>query len=194
MRRASLFFAALATTIFALANTSAVLAQAILNPPPLVTSPTYIDVPAPQQEVITAAPGPSYVWVPGQWERSADEWTWNNGEWVQPPFSNSYWVPGYWQNWGGQYQWEAGHWAAAEQGVVVQKPITVPPVYEQVQPVAPATTGYTWQPGYWTWQATWVWVPGEYIQTVTPGAVWVQGEWEAVDGTWRWIPAHWAAA
>ncbi len=188
--------ASLAILTLLLAATCAPLAsaQAILNPPPLITSPTYIDVPPPQQEVITEAPAPSYVWVPGQWERSADNWTWNAGEWVQPPFSNSYWVPGYWQNWGGQYQWETGHWAAADQGVVVQKPITVPPVYEEVQPAAPATTGYVWQPGYWTWRGTWVWVPGEYIQTVTPGAVWVQGEWEAVDGAWRWIPAHWAMA
>lgn len=168
--------------------------QAILNPPPLITAPTYIDVPPPQQEVITEAPAPSYVWVPGQWERSADSWSWNAGEWVQPPFSSTYWVPGYWQNRGGQYQWETGHWAAADQGVIVQKPIAVPPVYEEVQPAAPATTGYVWQPGYWTWRGTWVWVQGEYIQTVTPGAVWVQGEWEAVDGAWRWIPAHWAAA
>ena len=150
-------------------------------------------MPPPQQEVITAAPSPAYVWVAGQWERTADSWSWNVGQWVQPPLSNAYWVPGYWQHNDGQFLWSNGHWAAADQGVVVQKPITVPPLYEEVQPVAPATPGLVWQPGYWQWRGTWVWVPGEYIQTATPGAIWMPGEWEAtVDGSWRWNPAHWA--
>jgi hypothetical protein len=184
------------TVVAAIAVTSQGMAQAILEPAPVYTSPTYIEVPPPQQEVITEAPAPTptSVWVPGQWERTADSWSWNAGEWVQPPFSNAYWVPGYWQHNDGQYLWETGHWAAAEQGVVVQKPVTIPPVYVEPQPAAPATTGYVWQPGYWQWRGTWVWVPGEYVQTVTPGAVWVQGEWEAINGTWRWNPAHWAAA
>ncbi len=167
-------------------------AQAILDPPPLVTSPTYIDVPPPQQEIITAAPSPAYVWVAGQWERTADSWSWTPGAWVQPPLSNAYWAPGYWQHNNGQFLWSSGHWAAADQGTVVQKPIVVPPLYEEVQPPAPTKPGLVWQPGFWEWRGTWVWVPGEYIQTTTPNAVWVQGAWEATaDGAWRWNPAHW---
>jgi len=192
MRRIPSSALSLAVALFV---TSALSAQAVLNPPPVTTSTTYIPVPPPPQEVITEAPGPSYVWVPGQWDRTADSWSWNGGEWVQPPFSNAYWVPGYWQHWGGQYQWETGHWAAAEQGVVAQQPILAPPVYEQVQPAPPATTGYVWQPGHWSWRGTWVWVPGEYLETVEPSAVWVQGDWEEnPNGTWRWNPAHWSAA
>jgi hypothetical protein len=157
----------------------------------LITSPTYIDTPPPQQEVITAAPGPSYVWVPGQWERTPDNWNWVAGKWVQPPFSNAYYVPGYWQNWGGTYQWETGHWAAADQGYVVTKPVTVPPVYVEPKPAPPAGS-YVWQPGHWEWRGTWVWVPGEYIATAQPQAVWVQGTWQAQPGgTWAWNPAHW---
>ena len=64
--------------------------------------------------------------MPGQWGRTTDNWTWQSGQWVQPPFSNAYWAPGYWRNSGGQFVWQGGHWAAADQGVVVQKPITVP--------------------------------------------------------------------
>jgi len=167
-------------------------AQAILNPPP-VTSPTYIAVPPPRQEVITESPGPSYVWVSGRWERTAGSWSWTPGTWVKPPFSNAYWIPGYWRHNNGQLLWTSGHWAAADRGVVVHKPITVPPIYKEVRPSAPAKPGWVWQPGYWEWRGTWVWVPGQYIRTMTPNAVWVAGKWEpTAGGTWRWNPAHWA--
>jgi hypothetical protein len=166
-------------------------AQVVVEPT-TITSPTYVEVPAPQQEVITPAPSPGFVWVPGQWERTPVSWTWTAGQWVQPPFSNAYWVPGYWQNRGGQYLWETGHWAAADRGLVVAQPVALPPVYEEPQP-APVGAGLVWQPGYWDWRGTWVWVPGEYIQTKTPTAEWKQGEWEAgAGGNWRWNPAHWA--
>jgi WXXGXW repeat (2 copies) len=186
--------AAVLGCILTLAPVELACAQAILSPPPVI-SPTYIAVPPPQQEIITPAPGPSYVWVPGQWERTADSWSWKPSRWVQPPLSNAYWVPGYWQHNGGKFLWTNAHWAAADRGVVVQKPVTVPPLYEEVAPSPPAQTGWAWQPGYWEWRGTWVWMPGRYIQTVTPGAIWVAGKWEpTIDGSWRWNPAHWAMA
>jgi len=167
-------------------------AQPILNPPPLVTAPTYVSVPPPRQEMITEAPSPAYVWVQGRWERTADSWSWNPGAWVRPPLSNAYWMPGYWQHNNGTFLWSSAHWAAANQGVVVQKPVAVPSLYEEVPPPAPATTGYVWQPGYWEWRGTWVWVRGQYVQTMTPGAIWVAGKWEpTINGSWRWNPAHW---
>ena len=159
---------------------------------PVVVSPTYIPIPAPQQEVITAAPSASDVWVAGHWDRTPDQWVWNTGEWVQPPFSNAYWTPGYWQHQNGQYVWEDAHWAAANQGVVVAKPVTAPPAYEEVVPAAPATsTAMTWQPGHWEWRGTWVWIPGAYVATAVPAATWVNGAWmQGVDG-WHWMPGHW---
>src|SRR5829696_3023883 len=105
---------------------------------PSVVSPTYIAVPPVQQEVITTAPAPNYVWVAGHWDRTPSTWRWNAGTWVQPPFGNAYWVPGYWQHRSGTYLWQTAHWAAANQGVVVAKPITMPTVYEEAKPVAPA--------------------------------------------------------
>ena len=167
-------------------------AQEVIEPAAVV-SPTYLAVPAPQQEMITPAPSPAHVWVPGQWARTPDKWTWTAGQWVQPPFSNAYWVPGYWQHRGGKYTWETGHWAAADQGVIVAKPVTVPPMYVEPQPAAPAGNQLVWQPGYWEWRGTWVWIPGRYIETTTPAAVWVPGAWVAsAGGAWRWNPAHWA--
>ncbi len=168
-------------------------AQEVIETP--VVSPTYLEVPAPQQEVITTAPSPSYVWVAGHWNRTPDNWQWASGTWVQPPFSNAYWVPGYWQNRGGQYQWESAHWAATNQGVVVAKPVDVPPLYPEVKPAPPAgKTTLTWQPGHWEWRGTWVWTPGAYVETTTSKATWVQGEWIAgANGTWNWSPAHWVA-
>jgi hypothetical protein len=194
MRRNFALWVAVMLIVVAGAQSGRFFAQEVVEPADVV-SPTYVAVPPPQQEVITAAPAPSFVWVPGQWQRTPDKWTWMAGNWVQPPFSNAYWVPGYWQHRGGNYQWETGHWAASSQGVIVAKPVTVPPLYVEAQPAAPAATGYAWQPGYWEWRGTWVWIPGQYIQTVSPAAVWVPGAWvAAVDGTWHWNPAHWAVS
>jgi hypothetical protein len=172
------------------------LAAQVVTEEPAVVSPTYVAIPARQQEVITTAPSPQYVWVSGQWERTPSSWSWTAGRWVQPPFSNAYWVPGYWKHNSGHFVWQSAHWAAAAQGVVVQKPVTIPPVYEEVQPETPANvTNVVWQPGYWDWRGTWVWVPGEYVQTAAAKATWVQGAWEStVAGTWRWNPAHWAVS
>jgi WXXGXW repeat (2 copies) len=170
-------------------------AQAVGGEAPFVSSPTYLSIPPAQQEVITASPSPQYVWVSGQWERTPDNWSWNAGSWVQPPFSNAYWVLGYWKHHGGQYVWQPAHWGAAPQGVVVNKPIAVPPAYEEVQPPAPATANMLWQPGHWAWRGTWVWVPGEYVQSTSPRATWVMGQWVAgSQGNWLWSPAHWVVS
>jgi hypothetical protein len=165
------------------------------QPPAVITSPAYVEVPPPRQEIITAAPSPQAVWVPGAWERTPDQWNWVNGAWVKPPLRQAYWLPGYWQHAGGQYQWEPGHWAAGAQGAVVAQKVAPPAPLVEVQPAAPAgMANPTWAPGHWEWRGTWVWVPGQYVVTANPQAVWVQGNWEAsADGTFRWNPAHWAA-
>jgi hypothetical protein len=163
---------------------------------PVVASPTYIAVPPPQQEVMSESPSPQYVWVSGHWNRTPDSWSWSAGQWVQPPFSNAYWIPGYWQHQGGQYVWETAHWAATDQGVIAEKPVTAPPVYEEVQPAAPVgSQGLVWQPGHWEWRGGWFWIAGTYIQTTIANTVWVPGQWvTGADGLWRWSPAHWAYA
>lgn len=159
-----------------------------------VTSPTYVEVPAPQQEIITTAPSSQAVWIPGSWERTPDQWTWSEGKWIKPPFRSAYWINGYWQHSGGQYVWESGHWAAGAQGAVVAQKVAPPMPVAEVQPAPPTTIANPkWAAGHWEWRGTWVWVPGHYVAASNPKAVWVQGEWDsAADGTWRWNPAHWA--
>ena len=173
-------------------QTPTVVAAPAVIEEPVVVSPTYDPIPAPEQEVITPAPATGGVWVAGHWDRTPDNWAWVGGGWVQPPFSNAYWTPGYWQHQGGQFVWENAHWAAANQGVIVNKPVAVPPVYQEVVPAAPASTVATaWQPGHWEWRGTWVWIPGTYVESVVPTATWVAGQWmQGVDG-WHWVPAHW---
>jgi hypothetical protein len=182
------------SALFESLSAQVVVEQPVVEPP--VVEPTYVAVPPPQQEIITTAPSPQYVWVNGHWDRTPDKWNWVGGTWVKPPYSNAYWMPGYWQNQGGKYQWEDAHWAVSNQGVVVQKPIAVPPVYEEVRPAAPAgSTNLSWQPGHWEWRGTWVWIPGAYVATTTTKATWVQGQWVAgIDGTWNWSPAHWVSS
>jgi hypothetical protein len=192
MRRivALLLFAALIFGVNSLQRDSS--AQDVVETAP-VAATTYIAPPPPQQEIITEAPSPSYVWVAGHWNRTPDDWQWVSGQWVQPPFSNAYWVPGYWQHQSGQYMWEPAHWAATAQGVVVAKPIAAPPLYKEAKPAPPASNTLVWQPGHWEWRGTWVWIPGVYIESTTPKAVWVQGQWiTGPDGNWCWSPAHWA--
>ena len=209
MKRAFLLLAVGALLIMAAAITGNSVAQVVVETPavvevptvvetptvveePAIISPTYVPIPAPQQEVITPAPATGRVWVGGHWDRTPDSWAWVGGNWVQPPFSNAYWTPGYWQHQGGQFVWENAHWAAANQGVIVNKPMTVPPVYQEVVPAAPVSTvAMAWQPGHWEWRGTWVWIPGAYVQSVVPTATWIPGQWVQGALGWQWAPAHW---
>jgi hypothetical protein len=167
--------------------------------PPVVEAPvvstTYIASPPPRQESIATAPSPQAVWVSGHWDRTPDKWNWMPGTWVQPPFANAYWQPGYWQHQRGRFVWEDAHWAAANQGLIVAKPVVVPPAYEEVQPAIPVGgPAMTWQPGHWEWRGTWVWIPGVYVESTIANAAWVPGQWvQIVDGSWRWSPGHWTS-
>jgi hypothetical protein len=158
-----------------------------------VVSQTYLPLPPPPQETIVAQPSPEQVWVGGHWDRTPDKWNWIPGSWIQPPFSNAYWQPGYWQHQDGTFVWEDAHWAAANQGVVVSKPVVVPPVYAEVQPAAPVGNPVVWQPGHWEWRGTWVWIPGAYVPSTIANATFIPGQWvRGLAGFWRWSPGHWA--
>jgi uncharacterized membrane protein len=65
--------------------------------------------PPPQSETAVAAPGPGYVWVPGEWQWQ-EGWVWVSGYWALPPHSSAVWIEGYWTR--GPYGWHRvpGHW------------------------------------------------------------------------------------
>ncbi len=67
------------------------------------------DPPPPQSETVVVAPGPGYIWVPGEWEWHGG-WVWVGGFWAFPPHPAAVWVQGYWSR--GPYGWHRvpGHW------------------------------------------------------------------------------------
>jgi outer membrane lipoprotein SlyB len=66
--------------------------------------------PAPQTDVVVAAPGPDYVWVDGEWEWSGVTWVWVGGHWIYPPYAHAVWIHGGWYH--GPYGWYhvRGYW------------------------------------------------------------------------------------
>ena len=54
----------------------------------IVREPTIIrNAPPPlRTEVITVAPSPRHVWVPGYWTWGDDDWVWQSGDWEWRPY------------------------------------------------------------------------------------------------------------
>ena len=65
--------------------------------------------PPPPAETVVIAPGPSYVWIGGEWAWNGG-WIWVAGHWGYPPYPRAVWVRGYWYR--GPHGWcrAAGHW------------------------------------------------------------------------------------
>jgi len=70
--------------------------------------------PAPLQEMIIAAPGPGYAWVPGFWHWQ-NGWVWLPGHWAMPPrpglnWYGPNWVPHREGEWREHEEREEGRW------------------------------------------------------------------------------------
>jgi hypothetical protein len=65
--------------------------------------------PAPQVEVVGAAPGRDYVWMPGVWQWHGG-WVWVSGRWVIAPRLEAVWVPGHWTHRRQGWTWIHGYW------------------------------------------------------------------------------------
>lgn len=162
---------------------------------PAPNTPISVEKPIPlpplKAEVIGKEPSLEHVWIPGAWEREPDKWTWVAGHWEKPPILPARWVQGYWKYQENRYHWHPGHWAVAENGVIVNKPVSPPPSpVESVPP--PPSTEVTWVPGHWDWNDQWTWVAGQYMPRPMPEATWVAGHWkQGLLGFWRWLPGHW---
>jgi hypothetical protein len=79
--------------------------------PPRASGETVIRVPppAPQVEVVGAAPGPQYVWMPGCWEWRGN-WLWAGGRFAVAPHPDAHWIPGHWVWHQRSYVWIRGYW------------------------------------------------------------------------------------
>ena len=67
-----------------------------------------------------------------------------------------------------------------------------PPRAEQV-PVPPRSdVVQIWQPGHYDWTgATYVWMPGEWVDRAGRGSLWQDGYWRQTPAGQVWTPGHW---
>ena len=66
-------------------------AQVVVGAPGEVVVDT---VPPPDQvEVVTASPGPDFVWTGGVWVWGGGRWVWERGHWDLPPRRGMVWAP-----------------------------------------------------------------------------------------------------
>jgi len=60
-------------------------------------------------EVVSAKPGPNFVWVAGYWKWSGGAYVWAPGHWVKAKPGKA-WVAGHWERRGNHWVWRSGHW------------------------------------------------------------------------------------
>jgi hypothetical protein len=156
--------------------------------------------PRPRVEVITAIPGPGYIWIRGHWGWRHEHWEWISGRWDRAAQPNSAWIPGQWVARGNGWVWIEGHYIvqAAPPPPLPGQPAEViaseePPqnIVEAV-PVAPGPD-YFWIGGHWHWRGGWVWLAGHYERHphFHRGAYWETGRWKHRGGSWVWHEGRW---
>ena len=72
----------------------------------------YVDVapPEPVVEVVSAAPGAGYCWLPGHYRYDGGTYVWVAGRWELPPRGRTVWLTGRWQSSRSGWYWVAGRW------------------------------------------------------------------------------------
>ncbi len=66
--------------------------------------------PVERVEVIGAAPGLNYVWIPGRWNWDTRRYVWMPGRWVVADRGYRAWRPGHWAHDRRGWYWVEGHW------------------------------------------------------------------------------------
>ena len=66
--------------------------------------------PAPQVEVVPAAPSVEHIWVAGYWMHRGGSWEWVSGRYVLRPHRAAVWVPGHWERHPRGWVWVYGRW------------------------------------------------------------------------------------
>ena len=67
--------------------------------------------PAPEKEVVPAAPSTSHVWVSGYWTYRYNGWVWIPGCHILRPRLHAVWVAGRWERHARGWVWIHGRWS-----------------------------------------------------------------------------------
>lgn len=167
--------------------------------------------PPPIQEVVYAAPGPGYVWIPGHYAWMNGQWAWIRGAWVVPPQPGYYWVAG---SWDPNRNWIEGHWEIAQapppppppqyapqyapppapeyapgpEVVVADAP---PPPIVEVIGVRPSPN-HVWIRGYWDWDGhRRFWHGGRWELPPHGHGNWIEPRWEHRGGSYVYVRGYW---
>jgi hypothetical protein len=132
-------------------------------------------------------PRPGFVWAPGHWRWENERHVWMSGRWIEerPGYR---WISDRWIGGAnGSWRFVPGYW---EEIFITAR---TPPPTLLVETVPPPRPGSVWAPGHWRWEnERHVWVPGRWIEE-RAGYRWVSARWiEAANGSWRFVPGHWA--
>ncbi len=91
-----------------------IVSPAILHPPSAIAQEEVIIVnqqpPVAKVEVVTAAPGDQYFWIPGYWKWQQNAWVWVPGQWIARPHPTAVWEPGSWAWRPTGWVWRPGRW------------------------------------------------------------------------------------
>jgi hypothetical protein len=67
-------------------------------------------MPSPKSTKAPKAQRENVIWVPGDYYWGGDNWLWDEGFWLDKPWSEAVWIPGHWtQRWWG-WSWVPGYW------------------------------------------------------------------------------------
>jgi hypothetical protein len=64
----------------------------------------------PYPEVVTAAPGPEFIWIGGVWTWGGRGWVWERGHWDRRPHPGAIWVPHHYEYRNGRHVFVRGGW------------------------------------------------------------------------------------
>jgi len=68
----------------------------------------------PGDEIRTKRRSKDQIWIPGYWERTADDWRWVAGRWAIPPNPSAEWQPGHWRRSENAWDWTTGGWIVTD--------------------------------------------------------------------------------
>lgn len=177
---------------------------------PVTNVTTTTAPPASINETQPPSPGANYNWVAGYWTYNGTQYTWNAGHWEQKPAQAEAWEPPQWQREGRGWRFRPGRWRGQNNATVqaTASVQAVPVVATSVTPTAVVTTappsnvteaqpaspgaGYTWVPGFWTYNGTqYTWTAGHWEQPPVSNVQWVEPQWVREGNGYRFQAGRW---